>query len=396
MPVRQLIALFVCNVLFYTVGNALTALMPLYTRQLGADASVTGFYFAFCFAVLAVSTLSSGWLSNRFQRRRGLLVLTAALSAPAVLGMGFAQDMIQLTLANAILWFLFGIGTMMISILAGMYAPQHQRGRMFGIIAAGIACGQVLSGSFSGYIIDQWGFLALFATAALIFVAAVPVALMALDHPVSQTGKVSASPAAPMSLPIKLLLAAGVLAYIAHFMVNMARPLAMDAQAFNLTTITAVMAVGSLFNLPMPFVMGWLSDRIGRKVTLLLCYGLAAAGTALLIPAVEIWHFAAAQVMLTVVSSGQSISAALVTDLSEPQSLSRNLSRFGATAWIGAVLGYMSTGLAIANLGLEATLVGATAAAAVSVLLVNMIDTRSKKDAYSASSLPSVTMHSRA
>ncbi len=379
MTHKQLALLFLCNLLPYIVGNALMSVLPLYLRQLGADASSTGFYMAFCFAVLAISTLSSGWLSNRFQRRKLCIVLAAGFSLPVVLLMGQAQTVLQLALFNATLWFLFGIGTTMVNILTGLYADEHQRGRIFGVVSAALAVSQVISGTITGPLVDRWGFPILFMLCAGLYGLLVLVALLLEDKKRSQirhTTQVASTPA--LSLPVIILLVASVLAFSAHFMTTITRPLAMDAQNFNLTAITGTVAISGLINLPIPFIMGWLSDRAGRRVTLLACYGLAAIGVGLILPASTVWHFWIAQTLIAIANASQPVSSALITDLVEPEALSASLSRFTATPWIGAVIGFTGTGLAIQNMGLVFTSLIGMSLALLPVLLVYMTRPRSQ------------------
>jgi len=73
---KQLVALFLCNLIVWTMGNGLVPLLPVYASQLGADQAVAGYYMAFSFLALAAGTLAGGWLSDRLQRRKELMVLS--------------------------------------------------------------------------------------------------------------------------------------------------------------------------------------------------------------------------------------------------------------------------------------------------------------------------------
>jgi MFS family permease len=68
MKTKQLIALFICNLVPFLVGNLLLALLPIYAIELGASETIAGIYLGLAFATLAIGTLLSGWLSDRFQR----------------------------------------------------------------------------------------------------------------------------------------------------------------------------------------------------------------------------------------------------------------------------------------------------------------------------------------
>ena len=88
MKRKQLAALFICNLVPYFIGNLLLALLPVYAIQLGASQTIAGIYLGLAFATLAIGTLLSGWLSDRFQRRKQMILGAACLSFPAGLMMG--------------------------------------------------------------------------------------------------------------------------------------------------------------------------------------------------------------------------------------------------------------------------------------------------------------------
>ena len=70
MSRKQLIGLVVTYLVPFLVGNSLLVLLPLHMQALGAEAGATGFYLALAFGALAVGTLSGGWISQTFQRRK--------------------------------------------------------------------------------------------------------------------------------------------------------------------------------------------------------------------------------------------------------------------------------------------------------------------------------------
>jgi len=88
MPFKQLAALFMCNVVPFIVALALIGLLPIYAIDLGANEVFAGIYLSLSFGSLAVATLSSGWLSNRFQRRKLMVILSAVIAVPATFLMG--------------------------------------------------------------------------------------------------------------------------------------------------------------------------------------------------------------------------------------------------------------------------------------------------------------------
>lgn len=71
--------------------------------------------------------------------------------------------------------------------------------------------------------------------------------------------------------------------------------------------------------------------------------------------------------------------AALVTDLVPQEALGRGMSLYSMTGWIGAVIGFASTGHAIQRLGMLATLIAGGMLPLISIaLLMPVHRTRAK------------------
>src|SRR5690348_17292550 len=108
MTKKQLIALFICNAICAAYGIALTGLMPVYATRLGADSALAGLYLAFAFLALAVSTVVAGQLSDRFQQRKRMLIISAAVIVPLTWLMGQADSLAPLMILTAVTWFAAG------------------------------------------------------------------------------------------------------------------------------------------------------------------------------------------------------------------------------------------------------------------------------------------------
>lgn len=374
---KQITMLFLTSLMPWIVGNAVMALVPIYARQLGADDAATGLYLAISFAALAVGSLGSGWLSRRFQRRKAFIVGAALLSVPMALLMSQAQTLVALTAATSILWLFFGIATTMVNILTGLSASAQRRGLIFGIVGASAALGRTLGGLIAGPIVDRWDFPTLLVFTAGIYAAMLVVALL-LEEKQPAAAPAAIKPATASGIRarasadsvIPLLLIASTFTFFVSYLVVMTRPLAMQTHGFSASAISTVVAISGLVNLPLPFIMGWWSDRAGRRVALMVTYALPTLGAILLIPANLFWHFALAQALISVANISLPIGSALITDLVEPGRLSVTLARWSASMWIGAVAGFVGGGIVTQAFGLSMSFVVGAVMAALSVLLV--------------------------
>jgi MFS family permease len=109
--------------------------------------------------------------------------------------------------------------------------------------------------------------------------------------------------------------------------------------------------------LPLPLLLGLLSDRVGRKRFLTLCFLSATAGLLGLVFSTSLWHFWITSTLITVSFITGAIGTALVTDIVPQESLGRGLSLFGATNWIGGILGCAGAGYAVQHFGPVSTFV---------------------------------------
>jgi MFS family permease len=377
---QQLIALFLTNLVPYTIGQALLGLLPVYAVQLGMDEIGAGLYLSVAFGALAAATLSSGWLSNRFQQRKRMIILAGAVSIPATFLMGQVSSIALLTVLTMILWFAFGVMLTMLNILTGMYADPTSRGRIFGIMGTTIGLGAILGGFASGAIVDRWGFPALLTLAALGWLAQVLAALFLEDRKPVDSQNVLPEPAAaaPLGRTIWLLIAAHALALIGQFSSNLGRPLMMDAAGFDASAIASTFVVSGFVGLPLPFIIGWLSDRLGRNQLLMLAYLAMSLGVFVLIPAAHLWQFWLSMIFLSANIAGLSVGLAYVNDLAAPAALATATARFSASPWIAGVIGFGATGFVMQALGLQMTFFLAALFPLVSVLLVFAISRQSR------------------
>jgi MFS family permease len=410
MNKRQLVALFLAGFAGYVVPAGALPLLPVYAVELGAPPVLTGYYLAFAYLALTAGSLAGGWLSDRCRRlhfagrhrgrRRALLALLGVLAAPATWSMGRSGGVQALTLSTAVAWFLSGSGRALTSILAGILARTDERGKVYGLLSLAGGVGSLLGGLITGPLADRWGYRAMFALLAL-FYALWPLAALVLRDKRADQGSAGRRqgpgersvagkrPVAGRGLRLGksfyLLFAASLVAASAVFLGLLGRSLSMNALGYPAAAISSTVAVSNLLALPLPLLLGWLSDRCrrtdrGRKLLLALGYLLASLGLVGLSLSSSLWHFWIAAALITLsyrVSSG--IGPALANDLIPRASLDRGLGLFGATLSIGAIVGFAGTGQAVQHLGLRPTTIGGAALPLIAICLLALV--RPAKDA---------------
>lgn len=246
MSKKQILVLFVCSLVPWTVGNGLLPLLPVYATHLGADPATAGYYLAFSYLALAVGAVAAGWLSDRLQRHKMPLILAGLTGIPITWLMGRAG-----------------------------------------------------------------------------------------------------------------------------FVINLGRSLLMTDLGFGALEISSTGAVSGVVAMPLPFLMGWLSDRMGRRIFLYLGYLAGAAGLVMFVMSTSLWHFFSVSVLQAILMGvNGTIGNAMVTDVVPQESLGRGLALFGATGWIGGVLGFAGTGYALQNLGTVPTFILATSLPLIAIVLL--------------------------
>ena len=358
MTKKQLIALYICYLIPYIIGNSFLPFLPIYAARLGVSPSVTGYYLAIAFAALAVGTMSGGKLSEQFQRRKVFIFIGCLGSAIGCILMAIAPDIVTLTVATTVLWFCGGIITSMVLILTGLSAPETQRGRTFGILSTALSVAAIIGGTYSGRIIEAFDYTGLFVITSMFFVFPL-VAVFAIDDHRSKTKSSRAKRSKSrvrMSQIFWFIFIGSTLVYGTNFASNLIQPIIMVNLKFRPTDISSLFIVAGMFTLPLPFAIGWLSDRIGRKWLLAVAFLSTALGLLITIFANVLWHFWLARIALGMFGTSLALGSALLTDMSPPDQLDTALSRFATTPWIGGVLGYLLTGMSIEQFGMTNTL----------------------------------------
>ena len=360
MKTKQVLALFFCSLVPWTIGNGLIPLLPVYATRLGATPTSAGNYLSLSYLAIAVGAFSAGWVSDRSGNRRLPIILTGLLSIPLTWLMGHASSVGSLTILTALVWLFGGLGLALISILAGLSAGRDERGKIFGLLALTGGLGAFIGGLTSGYIVDHWGFTALFSILA-VFLILWPVSAFFLSETKpkeTEKEQEAVTERAPLGRSFHLLFSASLISSSAGFFILLGRSLMMSDLGFSATAISITGAVSGLIAMPLPLLMGWLSDRTGRKPYLYLAYLAGMIGLILLPFSTSLAAFVVVAILQAVFTwINGSVGNALVTDILPPQAIGRGLASFGATAWIGGILGFAVAGYLLQHLGVLPTFV---------------------------------------
>ncbi len=358
---KQFIALFVCALLIWITLQSFTVMLPVYALRLGADPSSIGNFLAVGFLGLTTGNFIAGWLSDRFQRRKLLLTIAITINVFGVLSLGSASTFTQFVILTSMVYIFSSVSMSLITILAGLSASESERGKVFGGLAVATSLGAVIAGAISGWLVNRGGFEAFFFVLAMGWVIDLLVLLVVEDRnvaPVKRQAETSAPPT--LNRWFYIMLTANLIGFACSFMSLLGRPLQMDALRFDPEAISGVVAIGSIISVPLPFVMGWLSDRFSRYYLVIFCILSSAVGLIVLAGSSVVWQFALATALLSNMAASIGVGQAIITDLVPPKSLGVALSLFGSSITIGGAISFAGTGYAIEAFGIAGTyIVGA-------------------------------------
>jgi MFS family permease len=376
MDKRQLLALFLCGLIPWTVGNGLLPLLPICATELGADPFLAGFYLSFSYLALAAGTIAAGWLADRFQRRKLPLILAGAICVPTLWLMGRAATFWQLTALTALNWFFGGMGLALISILTGLFTDERDRGRIFGILSLSGGFGTLIGGLSTGPIVDRWGYGTMFSTLAVFTIIWPFVGLLLKDKDLGEqkTASLPGGSQEALGRNVKILLAAGLAASVANFIGMLCRSLMMDNQGYHAAAVSSTAAISGGITLPLVPLIGWLSDKSGRKLFMVLSYVVGMVSMVVMVFSSTLWHFWGVSILLTMfISVNGNIGSALMADLVPVKSLGRGMSLFNATTWVGGVIGFSGAGYLIQGFGIPVALFIGTGFILVAFILLMLI-----------------------
>jgi MFS family permease len=357
----------------WTGANGLVPLLPVYTANLGADPAITGNFLAIVYVGLACGSVAAGWLSDRLQRRKALYVAVGVANVPVNWLMGRAANMGQLTVLMTLSGFLIGMGLSLLGILTGLFADRAERGRVFGLLGMTGSFGSVIGGLTIGPAADRWGYPTMLTLLALFYVLWPLLGSFLRDTTVTrrQTKAISISgEGTRLGGAFILLLIVTLLFTLGGFVSSMGRSLAMDELGLPSAAISSTTAVSGVIGLPLRPLIGRLSDRVGRKRLMVLCYLLRAVGFLALSAATSLWHFWVTGALLAIPAAARALGDALATDLLPRESLGVGMSLLSAVNWIAGIAGFAGTGHAIQHLGMRTTMIATASLPLIGILLL--------------------------
>ncbi len=378
MSKRPHIAMSLAYLLVLSTGFGTGGLWPVYLNQLGATPMQVGLMNAVSGPANLAGTLLAGWLADRFRRRRETFIFACSLFVLTWTLMSRATTWQQLTALNLLAGFSFGMAVNTIVIMTGLLAAAARRGGSFGLLTLISSLSLVVTGLTWGRIADRWGFPTLLMIDALLCVVSIVLAFFFVEPPLARRASTGSGVRQPdqstgLGLTYYTLLIAAMFASVASYGGGFGRSVAMSELGFTATAVGLAAAVGGAVSLPVPFLLGRLSDRIGRKQLLMLSCAVGLVALPAMGFASTVWGFWGVSVLLGVMGTWQPLLQALAIDLVPRGLVGRSLGLLGGVHSLAIVLGSLAVGAAFQGLGIRPTFWLLTLALPVAIALVSRV-----------------------
>lgn len=351
-------------------------ILPLFITTLGGGAVAVGLIGGISDGLPSILQVFAGYFSDRWGKRKPLVVAGYALSAAGKLFLPVSATWQQVFVLKAAERCGKGIRSAPRDALISESADRNNRGRGFGLHRAMDSTGAVI-GSILAYALWKGGldFRTIFLVAAVLAVAALIPFYKVLESERAPNGLLRLS-ASDLSAELRKFLAVACLFALGNFSYMF---FILRVQQFfgGAEAVAAPLLLYVLFNLvyaafAMP--VGIWSDRIGRRNVLALGYALFAL-TALGFsfvsnPAGLVVLFALYGLVYALVDGSQS---AFVSDLSRSGVRSTSLGLYYSAVGVTAIASSLVAGALWAGIGAEATfLFGSGAAGLAAIALIGM------------------------
>lgn len=356
---RDFVRLCVAGLLAYgSYAMCRTPLLPLFARDLGADAPMVGFVTGASTLTGIALKLPAGALSDVLGRRRLLIAGGLAFAFVPFTYMGIAS-----LGALVALRFVHGSATAIFGPVASAslsdIAPPGRRATWLSTYSTVQGAGQALGSVIAGYLLASGRYDLVFLVAGTIAVGAplIVAGWPATHHPAIASDRLERFRRGIAEVVREPLILMTSLAQAAQFvlngMLNAFLPLyGRDVVGLSIPQLGWLFALQTATTLAARPIMGVLSDRISRR-------GLIAAGLALSSSAVflisEVRGLPALIVAVFVYAIGVAVTtaatSAYVTDLAGPAQYGAAHGVFGTIYDIGDALGPIVAGLLVASVG---------------------------------------------
>jgi len=393
---RELVIVIIVMGLGVLAMSILQPVLPLYLTSIGVSPEVLGLMFSTAMLGMVLGESSWGWVADKTGLRLPLTMGTA-ISGLLVLCFAFAHS-VPLIFLIFFVWgtlrsALFGPGRGYI----GATAPPLRKATFMAIISVMLSVSRSIGALPSGFIVDTWGYDAVFFVSCGIALLGGMLVLLGLRRPPSpETASVKdttewpgslLSSAAPVYRPLVPQCLVATLQFLGLGIFMTFLPLlATQEVGVSATEVGILFTIGGIAMVVLGIPMGMLADRVGKKA--LMMTGLAVSAGALAGTAFA-GSYAMLMVFVILRSAGMAMfSPAALGLLSDSVPVRRQSTVMGIYGGVcentGIIAGSALGGVIWSTWGPQMTFITGTVSACLGVVLCLFL-VRARQPALSAS-----------
>jgi MFS family permease len=261
---KDLWVLFTSMLLFAMAMSLYSVILPAYIRELGASAVELGLLGSIALALSTASALPGGFMADRFERRRVLLV-GWAMCIPVPLIFAYATHWTGLIPGYFLLYFSMFCNSSVQSYIADRSTPENRSQAFTMVFATAYSLGMVFAPTAGGFMAEAWGINSVFWLSFVLYTASTAVMFtIGRSYPEVVTDK-----SQRFSLKVlpksywRYVALFSVGFFVTHLPHSFVTPFLQDVAGADLLLIGmlgSVTALGGVFLAP---VLGKAADRLG-------------------------------------------------------------------------------------------------------------------------------------
>ncbi len=372
---KNTILIYIINFSLSTIINGLLPIFPLLATDLGMSKSYIGIFLSFSFFLLFTGTIIAGYIVDRINKKKTILVIAILLSVLILIGMSFIKVAFHLVITTSILWFSVGFQMVMINIFQSDKTQQTNRGSKFGQLIIINGLGAIFGGLVIGTLLKKYSSEVMFLTLSGIALISFCCSLF-LQNSKKTTCVTSKFKRFNKKIyENKRLLyfyMASVILSIVNYMILLSVSLYMKENEYSNSQISFAVVWGLLFSLPVTYLIGKLSDKKSRKKYIFVTFLSGTIAILLLLKPISLIVFIIIVFFKSIMShSRNAVSYAFVIDFTAPKNLGKVISYLGSTTWIGGALSYIFVGNILQHFGYMATIIIGAVLSIIALLIVN-------------------------
>ena len=357
--------------------NGLIPVLPLFAVDLGMSKSMTGLYLSSIYISLLAGNYLTGLILDKIKNIKLLLVSTTALFTLLLFLHNIIKNHYQLIFLSILLWFVIGSQMIILNTLQGRQTKKSESGKNYAKLSITTVLGVVTGNFIIGLLLNYFSMRTMFLFIGAMSVFMIYNAFLLKEIKVKDVDFEKITDLEKQlvkSKKISLFFVAAIVISIVNYILLLSLSLLLKDKGYQNSTTGLVIASGAILAIPMIYFTGKYSDIKGKKPFLILGYGAYIAGFIFLSFPVNIIFFVlAAFIRAFAVFSKNSLGFAYMKDIATKEKLGKAISQYGSTIWLGGIIGFLSAGFLIENLGYYLTFLTASILTGIAILLLIIV-----------------------